>query len=75
MQVSDTIEITGHLLDAGILTRILDDIREYDGDHTIDRFNVGREAADTSTATLTVRADDDDALQRLLMRLQTRGVN
>ena len=75
MQVSDTIEITGHLLDAGILTRILDDIREYDGDHTIDRFAVGREAADTSTATLTVRADDDDALQRLLMRLQTRGTN
>jgi len=75
VQVSDTIEITGHLLDAGILTRILDDIREYDGDHTIDRFNVGREAADTSTATLTVRADDDDALQRLLMRLQTRGTN
>jgi len=75
VQVSDTIEITGHLLDAGILTRILDDIREYDGDHTIDRFAVGREAADTSTATLTVRADDDDALQRLLMRLQTRGTN
>ena len=28
-----------------------------------------------SRATITVTADDDEQLQRLLMRLQTRGVN
>jgi lysine-ketoglutarate reductase/saccharopine dehydrogenase-like protein (TIGR00300 family) len=72
---SETVEITGHLMDTGILSRILDDIREYGGDYVIDKFEVGHEAADTSRATITVTAEDDPALQRLLMRLQTRGVN
>jgi lysine-ketoglutarate reductase/saccharopine dehydrogenase-like protein (TIGR00300 family) len=72
---SETVEVTGHLMDTGILSRILDDIREYGGDYAIDRFDVGHDSADSSQATITVTADDEDALQRLLMRLQTRGVN
>jgi len=72
---SETVEISGHLMDHGILSRVLDDIREYSGDYTIDRFDVGRGTDDTSHAVITVTADDDEALQRLLMRLQTRGVN
>jgi lysine-ketoglutarate reductase/saccharopine dehydrogenase-like protein (TIGR00300 family) len=73
--VSETVEITGHLMDQGILSRVLDDIREYGGDYSIDRFDVGRETDDPSHAVITVVADDDESLQRLLMRLQTRGVN
>ncbi len=75
MNVSETVEISGHLIDTGILSRVLDDIREYSGDWVIDRFDVGHEAADLSSATITVTTPDDEALQRLLMRLQTRGVN
>ena len=75
MHSSETVEITGHLMDTGILSRVLDDIREYEGDYVIDRFDVGHDAHDTSHAVITVSAEDDDALQRLLMRLQTRGVN
>ncbi len=75
MQATDTVEINGHLMDGGVLSAILEDIREYDGDYTIERFDVGRDAGDTSYARLTIRAEDDDALQRLLMRLQTRGAN
>ncbi|GAA2148228.1 TIGR00300 family protein [Nocardioides koreensis] len=75
MSESETVEISGHLMDHGILSRVLDDIREYSGDYTIDRFDVGRETDDTSHAVITVTADDDEGLQRLLMRLQTRGVN
>ena len=73
--MSESVEVTGHLMDSGILSRILDDIREYDGDYVIDHFDVGHEASDISRATIVVKADDDEALQRLLMRLQTRGVN
>jgi lysine-ketoglutarate reductase/saccharopine dehydrogenase-like protein (TIGR00300 family) len=73
--VSESVEVTGHLMDSGILSRILDDIREYDGDYVIDHFDVGHEASDPSRATIVVTAEDDEALQRLLMRLQTRGVN
>lgn len=75
MQVSETVESTGHLIDNGVLSKILDDIREYGGDYAIDRFDVGHDAGDTSTLLITVSAEDDEALQRLLMRLQTRGVN
>jgi len=75
VQASETVEISGHLMDSGILSRVLDDIREYGGDYVIDRFDVGHDSQDPSHAMITVTADDDDALQRLLMRLQTRGVN
>src|SRR4051794_14762027 len=62
-------------MDHGILSRVLDDIREYGGDYSIDRFDVGRETDDPSHAVITVLSEDDESLQRLLMRLQTRGVN
>ncbi len=75
MHTSETVEISGHLMDTGILSQVLDDIREYGGDYVIDRFDVGHDARDLSYAQLTVSAEDDEALQRLLMRLQTRGVN
>jgi lysine-ketoglutarate reductase/saccharopine dehydrogenase-like protein (TIGR00300 family) len=73
--VRETVEVTGHLMDSGILSRVLDDIREYGGDFVIEEFDVGREAHDPSSARITIEAPDDDSLQRLLMRLQTRGVN
>jgi len=75
VQASDTVEITAHLMDQGILSRILEDIREYDGDYTIEHFDVGSAVNELSYAKLTIGAADDDALQRLLMRLQTRGAN
>jgi lysine-ketoglutarate reductase/saccharopine dehydrogenase-like protein (TIGR00300 family) len=71
----ETVEITGHLIDSGVLSLVLDDIREYEGDWVIDRFDVGHEAADLSHATITVATEEEESLQRLLMRLQTRGVN
>ncbi len=75
MPSTETVEISGHLMDSGILSRVLDDIREYGGDYVIVRFDLGHDAGDTSQATIRVSAADDDALARLLMRLQTRGVN
>lgn len=75
MTASETVEITGHLMDSGILSRILDDIREYGGNWVVDSINLGHGREDTSRALLTVRMDDDDSLQRLIMRLQTRGAN
>lgn len=75
MTTRETVEITGHLMDSGILSRVLNDIREYGGDYVISRFDVGHDTHDTSTATIDLRAEDDEAMSRLLMRLQTRGVN
>jgi lysine-ketoglutarate reductase/saccharopine dehydrogenase-like protein (TIGR00300 family) len=71
----ETVEVTGHLMDSGILSRVLDDIRDFGGDYVIERLDVGHDAHDPSSARITVEAADDSSLQRLLMRLQTRGVN
>ncbi|MCU1588443.1 MAG: uncharacterized protein JWN31_1936 [Frankiales bacterium] len=74
-RVSETVEASGHLMDTGLLAKVLDDVLGYGGDYKIDRLDVGREHDDESRATITVSADDDEALQRLLMRLQVHGVN
>ncbi len=75
MPESESIEISGHLIDTGILSMVLDDIRDYDGDWVIDRFDVGHEPGDLSSARITISAADTATLERLLMRLQTRGAN
>ncbi|MGI8576374.1 MAG: TIGR00300 family protein [Nocardioidaceae bacterium] len=74
-EASETVEITGNLMDSGILSRVLDDIRDYGSDHVIEEFKVGHDSDDPSYARIMVTASDDESLQRLLMRLQTRGVN
>jgi len=74
VQLSEAVEIRGHLLDAGTLTKILDDIRDYDGDYVIEQFDVGKDHDDESYARITVSAADDN-LSRLVNRLQSHGVN
>ncbi|GAA1512451.1 TIGR00300 family protein [Kribbella lupini] len=75
MQVTETVEITGHLMDSGLLSRVLDDIRGYGGEYTLDKFDLGYDKDDPSTVRMTVGAEDEEALQRLLMRIQTKGAN
>ena len=69
------VEITGHLMDSGILSQVLSDIRGYGGDYVITRIDIGHDTHDESHAVVSVSAEDGESLQRLLMRLQTRGVN
>jgi lysine-ketoglutarate reductase/saccharopine dehydrogenase-like protein (TIGR00300 family) len=70
-----TVEVTGHLLDGGFLSRILNDIAEYGCDYVIDKVELGKQAADLSGARFKLTAPDEDVLQRLVMRLQTHGAN
>ena len=55
-QASETVEISGHLMDSGILSRVLDDIREYGGDYVIEHVEIGHDKDDTSYARLVVTA-------------------
>jgi lysine-ketoglutarate reductase/saccharopine dehydrogenase-like protein (TIGR00300 family) len=73
--VQQDVEITGHLMDSGILSQVLSDIRGYGGDYVITRMDIGHDTEDESHAVISVSAHDDESMQRLLMRLQTRGVN
>ena len=75
MSTSETVEVRGHLIDSGVLSRVLNDVLEYGGDYSIDRFEVGKTPTDESYARLTVKSDSHDDISRLIMRLQTHGVN
>ena len=75
MQYSETVEIRGHLMDSGVLARVLDDVLGYGGDYRIDRLDLGREHDDESSARITVGGSDPEQLDRILMRIQTHGVN
>ena len=75
MKHTETVDITGHIMDSGVLARVLDDVLEYGGDYKVDRLDLGREHDDESYARIAVGADDEDTLQRILMRVQIHGVN
>ncbi len=75
MSASEVLETRGHLMDSGVLARVLDDVLAYGGDYRIDRLDVGRAHEDESYARIVVSAEDDQTLVRLLMRLQGHGVN
>jgi lysine-ketoglutarate reductase/saccharopine dehydrogenase-like protein (TIGR00300 family) len=72
---TETVEIRGHLLDTGVLSRCLDDVRSLGGDYVIERFDVGKDHDDESYARIRVDADGRDHLASLLMRLNAHGVN
>src|SRR3954463_11222467 len=72
---SETVEVSGHLMDSGVLALVLDDVLGYGGGFHIDRLRRCRAHDDESYARIIVSAEDAEALQRLLMRLQAHGVN
>ncbi len=73
--VSDTVEIRGHLLDSGVLSRCVDDVRSLGGDYVIERFDVGKDHDDESYARIRVSAPNEPDLASMLMRLNSYGVN
>ncbi|SFK59960.1 TIGR00300 family protein [Geodermatophilus ruber] len=75
MPHATTVTLTGHLMDTGILARVLDDVLEYGGDYLIEHLDVGRQHADESRALVRISAPDAELLERIVMRLQTHGAN
>ncbi len=75
MQHSETVEIRGHLLDTGVLSRCVDDVRSLGGEYVIEKFDVGRDHEDESYARIRVETDDGALLDSILMRLNAHGVN
>ena len=73
--VSETVEIRGHLLDTGVLSRCVDDVRSLGGDYVIERFDVGKDHDDESYARIRVSAPSEPDLASVLMRLNAHGVN
>jgi lysine-ketoglutarate reductase/saccharopine dehydrogenase-like protein (TIGR00300 family) len=70
-----TVTLSGHLMDTGILARVLDDVLEYGGDYRIESLDLGRQHEDESRALVEISADEADLLDRILMRVQIHGAN
>ena len=75
MRFHEQVEVHGHLMDTGVLARVLDDVLAYGGDYRVDRIDLGRTHDDESHAVITVGADSAMTLSRILMRIQVHGVN
>ncbi|HEY8338822.1 MAG TPA: TIGR00300 family protein, partial [Egibacteraceae bacterium] len=69
------VEVSGHVIDSGLLGRVLDEVVEHGGDYEILRMDVGKRQRDESYVRLRVEAPDDELLRPILQRLQSLGVN
>lgn len=67
------IEVTGHLIDSMILTRIFDKIMDFEGEFEVEEFRIGRKKKDVSYARLLVKGKNKTHLQNMLKELYRDG--
>ena len=72
---TETIEVSGHIVDSLLLPKILDAILAAGADYQILDVVIGRTNVDPSKAVLQIDAIDDDALEALIEELQVHGAN
>ena len=70
---SRNLEVSGHLLDTGLMNEMLDLITEAGGAFEVLRFEAGRTKADLSSASLRVTAPDAATLDSVVGKLIDRG--
>jgi lysine-ketoglutarate reductase/saccharopine dehydrogenase-like protein (TIGR00300 family) len=75
MTHSEVVQMQGHLIDSGLLSRTLDDILEAGADYEIRDLVFGKTSADESTARILVTHPEPVALNDLLVHLQVHGAN
>jgi hypothetical protein len=71
---TETIEVTGHIVDSLLLAKILDTILDAGCDYEIEDVQIGKTSLDASTARIAV-IGDEAVLGRLLDELQVHGAN
>jgi lysine-ketoglutarate reductase/saccharopine dehydrogenase-like protein (TIGR00300 family) len=71
--VEETVTMEGHLIDSDILRRAFNRIVEEGGDFEVLDMHVGKSNADPSRATLSVKAQDPAAVDRILEGLSYLG--
>ena len=74
MQVSREVELEGHIIDSGIMTRVFDKIMDMGGNFEIIVFNVGKRKSDPSYAHLQVNAESEEQLHAILSEIHRYGV-
>jgi lysine-ketoglutarate reductase/saccharopine dehydrogenase-like protein (TIGR00300 family) len=71
---TETIEVSGHIVDSLLLAKILDTILDAGCDYEIADVVIGKTSLDPSTARIAVTGDDE-VVAHLLDELQVHGAN
>ncbi len=73
MSFSRDIELEGHIMDSGIIEKVLDTTLDMDGDFEIHEVIVGKKKTDTSFARITIIANSPEKLEMIISRLHRHG--
>ncbi|MEM4321222.1 MAG: TIGR00300 family protein [Candidatus Nitrosocaldus sp.] len=73
MEYEQEVEVTGHLIDSMILTRIFDKIMDLKGDFEVLEFRIGKEKTSPSYARLLVKGKSQEHLARILEEVYREG--
>ncbi|MCX6687740.1 MAG: TIGR00300 family protein, partial [Methanoregula sp.] len=73
MVVSQEIELSGHIIDSGIMTQLFDKIMDMGGNFEILVFDIGKKKTDPSYARLRVAAANREQLGFILSELHRLG--
>lgn len=74
MKFSREIELRGHIVDSGILAKVMDTVVEYNGDFETEEFTLGRQKTDPSYARMQISAETPEQLSALISELRRLGV-
>ena len=72
---SDTVEITGHIIDSLILPKILDEIVDAGAEYEVLEFSIGKTHTDPSYARIQLWASSEEILEELVGRLNRHGAS
>ncbi|MDD5685350.1 MAG: TIGR00300 family protein [Methanoregulaceae archaeon] len=75
MQVSREVELEGHIIDSGIMTKVFDKIMDMGGNFEIVVFNVGKKKTDPSYARIRVNADGETLSAAILSEIHRYGAH
>ena len=70
---SQEIEVSGHLIDSLILTKIFDKIMDLKGEFQVEDINIGKRKKDQSYARLLVKGKNQKHLDEILKTIYREG--
>ncbi|GAB4338621.1 MAG: TIGR00300 family protein [Candidatus Abyssubacteria bacterium] len=70
---TETVEISGHIIDSLLLPKILDELLKNGIDFNIEELRVGKKREDPSYARISLSAKDEQTLDHVLKRIRQHG--
>ncbi len=67
------IEVSGHLIDSLILTKIFDKIMDLKGEFQVQEIDIGKRKKDQSYARLLVKGKNQKNLDKILKKRNSEG--